>query len=223
MLALASDSLGAMPPAQIPGLLRKSASFTPARRRKLIGSQLGDAIEADDEFRDRLAVHVRAIVPEIAARLDRASESTPPSDDDAAAVSYLLRQPGWEAVIQAAADATPVVADVDSAALDRASASLADARAELKQAKEKHRAQLDAVKAENAQIRRNLGQSRIEVREAIERAAEVAAHCPTSSARRGRASARMPPRRADFASGSPSSSPNTPPRGARRAMIVTLR
>jgi predicted RNA-binding protein with PIN domain len=177
LVALSSQGLAAMPTSQVPGPLRKSVSFAPAKRAKLVGPQLGAAVENDDDFRGHLAMQVRALSPETVAMLESGEPCPEESLTEAAAVAFIVRTPAWAEVVELARkadDRTTSHGDL-SGAVSRLSASLADARADVKQARTRFRAQLDAVKAENAQLRRVLGHTRVELKEQMERADEAVA------------------------------------------------
>ena len=163
-----------MPASQIPVRLRKGASFTQARRVKLLGPHLVEAIESDDEFRAHVAAQARALEPAIASALD-AGDAVP--DDQvatAAAVAYLLRGDGWREVVLAAAESAAPPASADgasataAASADRMAAALDAARAEAKAARQRQRAQVDELKAENVRLRRTLADTRRELRAAQE-------------------------------------------------------
>lgn len=203
LIALAADAVGRMPTAQVPAALRRSASFAPARRAKLVGRQIAETIAQDDEFREHLGTQVRAMVPAVVAALEAAEQVAPADLAQAAAVAYLLQTAGWEELVASAADAERRERgrSVDpAAAIEKLTAQLEQARAEMRQQREKLRAQLDTVKAENAALRRTLGQTRTELREAraelaasgealddVRREAEVAVREAAAEARRMRA------------------------------------
>ena len=94
VVALVSAVLPSVTP--VPAPLRKVAGFAPARRARLGGALIWDAL-TDDEFRDRAAVQVAAL----------------PTDGealDAAARAWLTRDEGWEAVV---GDAVESLAEAD--------------------------------------------------------------------------------------------------------------
>jgi len=203
VIALASEAVGRMPAAQVPSSLRRSASFAPARRAKLVGRQIAETVARDDEFRERLATQVRAMVPTTVVALESGHDVSPADLAQTAAVAYLIRTAGWEDLVASAAAAErhergrspdPV------AAVDRLTARLEQARAEARQQRDKLRTQLDAVKADNAALRRTLGQARTDLKEAraeasrsadalddVRREAEVAVREAAAEARRLRA------------------------------------
>ena len=100
---VAADRLGVMDAADIPPSLRPFARFTPARRRQVI-LPLAAALDTDESFRSAVAEGVREALPDLVAALESGQPLPAADPDDLAAVAYLLRTPGWEAVIEAAAD-----------------------------------------------------------------------------------------------------------------------
>ncbi len=184
MVILAARALSAMPPEQIPPALRRAAAFAPARRAKLAGPQLAAALEADDEFRQRLAVHVRAMVPQLIRALDEGTPLPPARALETAAAAYLVRPSGWESVVQSARDvelSRGGGADEDET-VQRLTTALSAARSEVKVVRERLRGQLDDVKADNAQLRRTLGEVRQQLRGA--QAAALSADQSEQDARR---------------------------------------
>jgi predicted RNA-binding protein with PIN domain len=189
LTAIVARSLDAMPPAQIPVRLRKAASFTQARRVKLLGGHLVEAVVSDEEFRGRVAAQTRALEPRVAALLD-AGEPVQDADlPTAAAVGFLLRVDGWQDVVTAAAEADGASRLDETAAAaasaDRMAAALDAARAEAKAARQRHRAQIDELKAANAVLRRTLADVRRELKDAVQAAQEA----EESAAAEARASA----------------------------------
>ncbi len=177
VVSLAARALGQMSPAHVPALLRKSASFAPAKRARLIGPQLAAVLDADEEFRDHLGVQVRVLSAEVAVALERGSPDLDHLDAvEVAAVAYVLRPSGWAEVFERAvaqagvargSEPPGIAADVKVAgALDRA-------RADLQVSRDKARTRIEALKAENAQLRQTLGRTRLQAKEAAARLVEV--------------------------------------------------
>ena len=172
MIAIASLGLGRMATTQVPAALRRSVSFAPARRAKLVGSQIAAAVDLDDDFRAHLATQVRALVPDTVANL----EAGPVGADslvEAAAVAFLVRTDGWVDVVRSAAATAPErhTARSDLAdTVDRLTVALAEARGDVRQNRARLRGQLDGVKAENADLRRALGHTRAQLKDAVSRA-----------------------------------------------------
>jgi predicted RNA-binding protein with PIN domain len=181
LTAIVARSLDAMPPGQIPAQLRKGASFTLARRVKLLGGRLVEAVATDDEFRTRVAAQTRALESRVTALVE--AGDVPDADlPTAAALAFLVRGEGWEDVVRAAGELAADSAEDDgssaTAAVDRMAAALDAARAEAKATRQRQRAQIDELKAANAQLRRTLADVRRQLRnaeEAARSAQEVAA------------------------------------------------
>ncbi len=184
--ALAADALGRMPVEHLPAALKRAASFAPARRAKLAGSQITSMLETDEAFREHLAAQVRAQVPELAQALE---SGTPPAAADPvelAAVAYLLRQEGWSSVVSEAAEVVAVERSSDadrqmSTQLDRLRRRLEEAADELRTARERSRRQLERVRAENTELRRKLGDARAQARSARKDASDVEAPAQASA------------------------------------------
>ncbi len=162
--ALAADALGSMAADQLPASLRRVAAFAPQRRARLAGTQINAALETDPDFRERLAVQVRAAVPEVAQAVE-AGQIGSTSPVEIAAVAHLLRPEGWEAVLAQAVEA--VVAERTSRLsagadeqVEQLRARLADSADEQRAARERAKAQLDTVKQDNVELRRRLGEAR---------------------------------------------------------------
>ena len=189
IIAIAAQAMGRMPTTQLPAPLRKSASFAPAKRARLVGNQLAASLETDADFRAHLATQVRAAFADLGSALEAGpadgSDDVPDDSadsgraDDLAAYAFLVRPDGWvDAVTRAvarieAAGAAGKPGAADSEVVERLEGALDQARGETKAVREKLRSQVDQLKAENAQLRRTLGQTRVHAKEAEERAHEV--------------------------------------------------
>lgn len=171
VVALAADALGRIPAEQLPPALKRVASFAPARRARLAGSQIAAVLETDDTFRERVGVHAREDVAEIATALEAGA---PPAAADpvvVAATAYLLRPEGWQQVVEQAAG---VVAAERSTQAGRQGADQTDrlrgqvqaAQDELRTARARYREETARLKAENATLRQRLGDERSRVAEA---------------------------------------------------------
>jgi hypothetical protein len=161
VIALAAESLGRMPVDQLPPPLKRVASFAPARRAKLAGNQIAGVLETDETFRERVAVQVRAQLPELAGALDEGTAPAAADPVELAALAYLLRPDGWEDTVTRGAQA--VHAERSSALdrqtdeqLERLRRQLEDVQAELREARERSRQQVADLKAENSQLRHKL-------------------------------------------------------------------
>ncbi|MDX6317294.1 MAG: hypothetical protein QOD35_694, partial [Nocardioidaceae bacterium] len=178
LVALASQAITKMPPAQVPAPLRRSVDFAPAKRAKLVGRQIAAAVDADDEFREHLATQVRALVPDVVAALEAVPTEEAAPSVEAAAVAFIVRTPGWGDIVRSTAAAENGRREVRgdlAGTVDHLTAALASARAQNKEIRTRLRAQLDAVKAENASLRRSLGQARVQLKEAVLRADDAQA------------------------------------------------
>ncbi|MGN6129038.1 MAG: NYN domain-containing protein [Nocardioidaceae bacterium] len=163
--------LGKIPVERLPGALKRVASFAPARRARLAGSQIAAALESDDDFRSAVAAQVRAAAPDLAAAVDAGEAPAAADPVEVAAVAYLLRAPEWEkhvALVTDAEEAEAAAACVRQSReqVDRLQQQLVSATEELHAVREKNREQLASLKAENADLRRKLNEARSRVKAA---------------------------------------------------------
>jgi predicted RNA-binding protein with PIN domain len=143
---------------RLPPPLRRVADFAPARRARLGGTAIATALADEDGFRERVGT-------QLAARTAYDVRSAAPGDGDpleVAALAWLVRPEGWAALL---ADALGRLDEHrprahDAAELERLRGRLSAAEQSLREARTRHREQLDALKAENASLRRKLGESR---------------------------------------------------------------
>ena len=151
--------------ARVPPALRKVADFAPARRARHGRSAISAALEADEEFRAHVAVQVAAI----------------PDDDNGpterAARAWLVRPEGARDALEAALDELASLSATDVATTAQVDA-LTERVAALQQAERddraRHRAALQKLKDDNADLRRKLGETRSAERSARERADRLA-------------------------------------------------
>lgn len=159
ILAMTADALPDVP--KLPPAVRRVASFAPARRARLGAGAISEAL-GEEEFRERVGVQV-------AAR---------PEPDDAlgrAARAWLTRPEGWAETIAALhAELVEPPAPRDDRELERLRARLAEAEQAARELRVTHRAQVDEYKAENASLRRKLGDTRAAERESRAAAEEAA-------------------------------------------------
>jgi predicted RNA-binding protein with PIN domain len=169
IVALSSDALSDV--VRLPPQLRRVAAFAPARRARLGGTAIAAALEDDPEFRERVATQV-------SARTTYDVRTAAPGDGEpaeVAALAWLVRPDGWEALLVDAVGRLrdrPVASRGD-AELERLAQRLADAEQALRDARARHREQVEEYKSENASLRRKLGESRAAHRKDRERAEEV--------------------------------------------------
>jgi len=182
VLGLTADVLPSVP--KLPASLRKVADFAPARRARLGGTAIVAALEADDDFRERVSAQVVGKLPAPLADLTDAPRDADPVE--LAALAWLLRPEGWEGVL---ADAVSRVADratTTGAAregdLERLRAKLEGAEQSLRDARTRHRTELADLKTENTRLRRTLGETRNALRDA--NAAAEKAEAAADEARR---------------------------------------
>jgi predicted RNA-binding protein with PIN domain len=103
VVQIAADVLGRMKTEEIPAALRVIAKFTPARRRTRGAVPIAAALDSDEAFRERVADVVAQTLPTLVEAL-RSGASTSASDPaDVAAIAYLVRPDGWQAVVADAA------------------------------------------------------------------------------------------------------------------------
>ena len=171
VVALAADVLPDV--VRLPPALRRVAGFAPQRRARLGGSAIAAALEADDEFRERVGTQVAARTSYDAAALSALGSGDEGIDPaEVAAAAWLVRPEGWEEVLHAVADRLrerPDAVEREAAEVTRLRDKLAEAEQAVRDLRARNRAQMDEYKAENASLRRKLGESR-----AAERAARAA-------------------------------------------------
>jgi predicted RNA-binding protein with PIN domain len=135
----------------------------------LLGGQIVERVATDEEFREHLAAHVRALEPALVQALESGDVVEQDRMADAAAVAYVLRSEGWANVVEQAAEAealrAPQASDLTDS-IERLTVALDQAKADLKAVRERHRTQLEQLKADNAHLRRTLGQTRVQLKEA---------------------------------------------------------
>jgi predicted RNA-binding protein with PIN domain len=154
VVALVSAVLPSVTP--VPPPLRKVAGFAPARRARLGGGAIWDAL-ADDDFRQHAAVQVAAV------------PATSRDEVDAAARAWLTREEGWESVVSAVAEGLAedeARDDQDRAELGRLAAQVAALQAELAGLRAAHRDELESVRGEHKVLRQRLGEARSALRAA---------------------------------------------------------
>ncbi|MCD0450986.1 NYN domain-containing protein [Actinocorallia sp. API 0066] len=174
----AAEVLAALPPDDVPVPLRRIAKFRPKARAREGGSVIAKQLEADPDFRGRVAEALRAAEPDLVSTLERGEAPAGADTVQVAAAAYLLRSEGWpERVETARAELARAREDAREAqAVQEAAqlrARLEEARAARAAEMDKLRAELKGAKAEIADLRRKLGEERRVAREAVERAAEL--------------------------------------------------
>ena len=179
VVELASEALGSLPADQVPASLRRVASFAPARRAKLAGSQVAAVLESDAEFRERVAEQVRARIPELAEALDAGTAPAAADPTEVAAVAYLLRPGRWVDLVGRALEAEDARQSTAAGLAARQEAErlrhqLDELRGELRGLRERHHERLTTLKAENTDLRHKLGDARNRARSTEEIARDAA-------------------------------------------------
>ena len=173
VVEIAAEALGRLAPDQVPGALARVASFAPARRAKVAGDLIATVLDSDEVFRGRVAEEARSRAGDLAHRLQQEGGAPPAADPvEVAALAYLIRPPRWVALVDSA-----------TAALSEESRGLGGERVRqgeqlrrqvealtksLGETRARHREQLNALKAENSELRRKLGDVRNRLRGAEE-------------------------------------------------------
>ena len=174
VLSVAAEALGRLALEHVPAPLRKVSTFAPARRADLAGARIATVLASDAEFRDRLALQVRALAGPVAEAVTRAAaEGRAPEGVDrteAAATAWLLGLPRWTDPVEEdtgdrrggspdppAGDRAGTAAETRLRELTR---RVAQVRADADRQRARDRERLDKVKEENTELRRRLGQTR---------------------------------------------------------------
>ena len=105
VIAVAAEAMGRLGPDVLPPTLKKVASFAPPRRARLAGNQIAAVLETDEDFREHVAVQVRALHEVVAEALESGVPPAAADPMELAAMAYLLRTPGWADLV--AAGGTP--------------------------------------------------------------------------------------------------------------------
>ena len=196
LLELASEVLGRLPADQVPASLRAIARFTPSKRHRVGAPTLAAAIEAEPQFRAKLAEVVSEAFPQLVEALQAGSSTATSDPIDTAVVAYLVRPDGWtDLVAEATARWSDERRDTSAAELDRLRTELAELRAQARAEPARIRTEVAAALADRTaeldQLRKALrtrtGELRAAERErdaAQEAAGEVRASAEAASAAR---------------------------------------
>lgn len=166
---VAADAVGAMPVADVPPVLRRTARFTPAKRARLGGRALLAELEASAGFR-----------ASVVAWWDehRPGELDPAADDvrTAAAAAVLAGDAGAGDVIAAAArrgEVGELRAELDAALsrVDKLTLEIERLRGELGESRDRARTAGDHRDAEYQQLRRRVSEQGARLRAALDAAA----------------------------------------------------
>lgn len=176
VVAMTADALDALSPDAVPPGLRPVVGFVRQRRARLASTPISTAL-LDDGFRERVAITIRPRHAETIAALER-GEPVTVDPVEVAALTYLVRQPGWSKVLADALERVEAERSdprVDDEALVRTRRQVEEQRSELAAVRARLKQQLTAVKAENADLRHKLAAERARSRDALAAAHEARA------------------------------------------------
>lgn len=180
LITLAADVLGRLPPEDVPASLRAIARFAPAKRVRLGSVAIGAALDADEEFRGRVAQTVIDTSPDLVTAVRDGLPTAAADPLDIAAVAYLTRPPGWVAVLAQANERWNAArGGVGDEEVTRLRGELADLRSQLRseraRTKQAVAAAREGIEAELADARRTLRDRSRELRAAEKERADALA------------------------------------------------
>ena len=155
-----------------PAALRKVSAFAPARRARLGATAILSLLEVDEEFREHVGVLVAAL-----GEVDEGPA-------DRGAVLWLVRPDGADGLLgQALEDlaAIPAVEVGSSAQIGALRERILALEQAERDVRARHKALVQKLKDENAELRRKLGEARVAERSARERADRLAQKSVASS------------------------------------------
>jgi len=164
VVSLAAERLGQLSAEEVPASLRQFARFTPSKRARLAAVPLAAAVETDPAFRANVAQAVRAALPDLVTALEAGTPPAAADPLDVAAAAYVVRTPGWQALVREAAQTLEhasqrALAATDAAETKRLTEQLAATKAAARDEKERLRAELGAARSELDDVRRRLRQA----------------------------------------------------------------
>ncbi len=172
VIALADETLAAMPENEVPASLKAVRRFTPAKRARLGAASLGAALTSEPGFRAAVVARIRAALPAVVSALESGSEAPAVPALDLAAIAYLLETPDWLQrleTVRPAADGSRQDRDRQ----ERLRRELESARREARAEVERLQKELGAARREAEELRRRLGRAEAVSRRATE-AQEIA-------------------------------------------------
>lgn len=186
LLQVAAEVLGRTPADEVPPALRAIARFTPAKRVRLGAAALSAALDADADFRARVADAVAEATPQLVAAVQTGSATTASDPVDTAVVAYLTRPDGWVDLVASVGEqwtTEQAARDAATEEITRLRAEVAELRSQLRteagrraEAVATAAAEAAASSAEEVTRLRNLLRTRTtELRAADEAAADVRA------------------------------------------------
>ena len=161
VVGIAADALAAVPSAELPARLRPYAKFTPVQRARRGATAIAAALEAEPQFRLRIAERVRTGQPDLVTALESGLVPAAVDPQDVAAVAYLLRPAGWSKLVADAGEeverAESEGAAAESARLvEKLQAELSALRETTRSEAERSRIDLEAAKKDGDALRRRL-------------------------------------------------------------------
>lgn len=197
VVELAAACLGLLEPGEVPPPLRHVARFEPRRRGRLGATRIAVTLEADEEFRERVADGLRTGEPELCAAVESGTPPAAADPVDIAAAAYLLRPEGWTDLVAGAAGAAERSRQRhrDEAAVSRLHEQVDTVREEGRRAADRLSSRLEEARAEVRTLRTRIHQERTRTR-AAERAAQAADEALVT-ARRGQEVAEQSAARAE--------------------------
>ncbi len=173
VLTIAADVLGRLPADEVPAPLRAYARFAPPKRRQLGAVALGAALDADEDFRAKVAEVVADTSPGLTAAVRNGASTAAADPVDVAVVAYLTRPDGWQEVLVAANRrwaAERGVAAGQKDGIERLRSELAELRSQAKGEPSRVRdavaAAATAIESELADLRKALRERTRELRAA---------------------------------------------------------
>jgi predicted RNA-binding protein with PIN domain len=165
VITLAAEVLGRLPADEVPAALRPFARFAPPKRRQLGAAALAAALDADDDFRAKVAEVLADTSPQLTAAVRDGASTAAADPVDVAVIAYLTRPEGWQEALAAAnrrwaAERTASPGQKEE--VDRLRREVADLRAQLKGEPARVR---DAVAAAVEDTGREVAELRKAVRE----------------------------------------------------------
>jgi predicted RNA-binding protein with PIN domain len=135
VITLAADVLGRLAADEVPAALRRFARFAPAKRRQLGAVALAAALDADDDFRAKVAETIAETSPELTTAVREGGPTAAADPIDVAVVAYLTRPDGWPDVLASAnrrwaAERAAAMGQKDE--IDRLRAELGELRSQVK-------------------------------------------------------------------------------------------
>ena len=185
VVALAADALGRIPADTLPASLRRVASFAPGRRARLAGSQIAGVLATDADFRGRVTTQVRLAEPDLVAAVEAGVVPEAADPVEVAAVAYLVGAEGWQDLVHPVDEALAQRnerAEQAREQADRLARQLEHSQEDLRTARARNRERVEALKAENSELRHKLAAARDRARAAEETSAAAVERVAASQA-----------------------------------------